>query len=140
MAAFFCCGWSLLSLLWLLSAWDIDLQLLQRCDPGYDDNMSFNVPMVLCSGFTWPTASMAPILKYLGYLFPATWLMHAARAITMKAGGWDIVGCDILILSIMALFFVSGAIFSTRRLRRKVSPETRTYQLLHPVPAAPLEQ
>ncbi len=96
----------------------------------------FNVPMVLCSGFTWPTASMAPILKYLGYLFPATWLMHAARAITMKAGGWDIVGCDILILSIMALFFVSGAIFSTRRLRRKVSPGNKNVPTSSPGPGS----
>lgn len=100
----------------------------------------FNVPMVLSSGFTWPAASMAPIVKYLGYLFPATWLMHAARAITMKAGGWDIVGYDILILSIMALFFVSGAIFSTRRLRRNAALTKKNVPTSYPVPTVPLEQ
>lgn len=77
----------------------------------------FNLPMALGSGFTWPHASMTPLVKYIGYLFPATWMTHATRAITMKAASWEVVWTDIVILAIMAMFFVSGAVISTRKIR-----------------------
>lgn len=79
----------------------------------------FNIPMVLGSGFTWPAGSMAPVVRYIGCLFPATWLAHAGRAITVKGCGWDVVARDFVALGAMALFFVCGAVVSTRRIRSR---------------------
>ncbi|MDI6711223.1 MAG: ABC transporter permease [Bacillota bacterium] len=79
----------------------------------------FNLPMVLGSGFTWPADSMAPGLRYAGWLFPVTWLAHAARAVTMKGCGWDVLARDFVMLAVLAVVFVSLAVAGTRRIRGK---------------------
>jgi len=77
----------------------------------------FNLPMALATGFTWPHQSMAAWVRYFGYLCPATWMTHAARAITMKSAGLNEVLTDILVLAIMAVVFVGLAVLSTCRIR-----------------------
>ncbi len=77
----------------------------------------FNIPMVMGSGLIWPFESMAPIIKYIAYLFPYTWMAHAARAITLKGAGIELVKTDLIVLGIMAAFFLTVAVRSAYRIK-----------------------
>lgn len=76
----------------------------------------FNIPMVFGSGLIWPFDSMAPAVRYIAYLFPYTWMGHAARAITLKGAGLSLIWIDLAVLGAMAVFLAGGAAASVRRM------------------------
>jgi ABC-2 type transport system permease protein len=75
----------------------------------------FNIPMLMGSGLNWPFSSMSIAIKYIACLFPYTWMAHAARAITMKGAGIDIIWPDLTVLAAMAAVFIFGAVKSVDR-------------------------
>jgi len=64
-----------------------------------------SLPLFLASGFTWPLESMPAVIRWIMYCQPLTWMLKAARAITMRNAGWDIVAPYLLILVAMAIIF-----------------------------------
>ncbi|NTW05658.1 MAG: ABC transporter permease [Peptococcaceae bacterium] len=75
----------------------------------------FNIPMLMGSGLNWPFSSMSSVVKYIAFLFPYTWMAHAARAITLKGAGITLIWPDLAVLAAMAIVFIFGAVKSVDR-------------------------
>jgi len=50
--------------------------------------MGTMMPSIFLSGYVFPLDSMWPIFQFLGYLFPTTWLIDAARGVILRGAGW----------------------------------------------------
>uniref|UniRef100_A0AB33JFT4 Transport permease protein n=1 Tax=Prevotella sp. GTC17259 TaxID=3236795 RepID=A0AB33JFT4_9BACT len=68
------------------------------------------MPSLLLSGMIYPVESMATILQYISLIVPARWYIDAIRKLMIMGVGIDMVLENILILSAMALLFITIAL------------------------------
>ncbi len=77
--------------------------------------LSTLLPSLLLSGFVFPLENMPAALQVVARLLPATYLVHALKAILLRGNGLDVVAPDIF--AILAFFLVM-LLISLKRFRR----------------------
>ena len=75
----------------------------------------FFLPSLLLSGFMFPFRGMPQWAQYLGEIFPLTHFLRLIRAIMLKGAGAEIVGSQLVILTLFALAFSTIALQRFRR-------------------------
>ena len=60
--------------------------------------MGTMMPSIFLSGYVFPLDSMWPLFQILGYLFPTTWLIDAARGVILRGAGWSELWIHSLVL------------------------------------------
>jgi ABC-2 type transport system permease protein len=78
--------------------------------------MGTMMPSIFLSGYVFPLDSMPLFFQALGYLFPTTWLIDAARGVILRGAGWSELWLHSLILWAMGLtaFLLAMAKFRKR--------------------------
>lgn len=51
--------------------------------------MGTMMPSIFLSGYVFPLDSMPYVFQLVGYLFPTTWLIDAARGVILRGAGWS---------------------------------------------------
>ncbi len=51
--------------------------------------MGTMMPSIFLSGYVFPLDSMPLFFQWVGYLFPTTWLIDAARGVILRGAGWS---------------------------------------------------
>jgi ABC-2 type transport system permease protein len=64
------------------------------------------LPIIILSGFIYPTESLPEILQYLSHLIPAKWFLIIIRSVMIKGAGLSYVLNETLILIGMMIFFI----------------------------------
>lgn len=77
--------------------------------------LSTLLPSLLLSGFVFPIENMPPVLQGVAHVLPATYLVHALKAILLRGNGLAAVVPDILA---MLAFFLVVLLVSVKRFRR----------------------
>jgi len=72
--------------------------------------ISLFLPTTLLSGFIYPIENMPVILQWLCQIFPATWFIEAIKTVMIKGEGFHFIWVQLLVLSSMAIFFISLSI------------------------------
>lgn len=78
------------------------------------------LPQVMLSGMIFPLASMAPGVRWLGYLLPLTYFVMGMRGIFLKGSSVGALSRPLLILGVMAFVIFALAIL---RFRRDLAPK-----------------
>jgi ABC-2 type transport system permease protein len=65
--------------------------------------MGTMMPSIFLSGYVFPLDSMPLFFQWVGYLFPTTWLIDAARGVILRGAGWQELWQHSLILWAMGL-------------------------------------
>lgn len=65
------------------------------------------MPVIMLSGFIFPIASLPFPLQGLSKILPATWYLQIVRGIILKASGWGNLSTPIVILTAMAVLWVT---------------------------------
>jgi ABC-2 type transport system permease protein len=47
------------------------------------------MPSIFLSGYVFPLDSMPLFFQWVGYMFPTTWLIDAARGVILRGAGWS---------------------------------------------------
>jgi ABC-2 type transport system permease protein len=78
--------------------------------------MGTMMPSIFLSGYVFPLDSMPLFFQGVGYLFPTTWLIDAARGVILRGAGWSELWLHSLILWTMGLaaFVLAMAKFRKR--------------------------
>ncbi|MFT7579055.1 MAG: ABC-2 type transport system permease protein [Myxococcota bacterium] len=76
------------------------------------------LPALLLSGFVFPISNMPPVLQAVSSALPATYLVHALRAILLRGNGLDAVAGDV---GAMAIFFAVMLLISLKRFKRWIA-------------------
>jgi ABC-2 type transport system permease protein len=89
------------------------------------------LPQVMLSGLIFPLSSMAPGVRWIGYLLPLTYFIEIARGVMLRGAS-----LDALWPSFMYLTFIGVVVFSlaTLRFQRSLAP-ARTHARGTPEPA-----
>ncbi|MBI4208487.1 MAG: ABC transporter permease [Deltaproteobacteria bacterium] len=74
-------------------------------------------PMIILSGFLFPTANMPKFFQWVSLLNPVRYFVEIIRGIILKGNGWEILWPQALVL---ALFGVVLIVFSTTRIHRQI--------------------
>ncbi|MCI0681518.1 MAG: ABC transporter permease [Gemmataceae bacterium] len=51
--------------------------------------MGTMMPSIFLSGYVFPLDSMPVVFQVIGYMFPTTWLIDAARGVILRGAGWS---------------------------------------------------
>lgn len=78
------------------------------------------LPQVMLSGMIFPLASMAPGVRWIGYLLPLTYFVMGMRGIFLKGSSMSALSRPLLILGVMAIVIFVLAIL---RFRRDLAPK-----------------
>ncbi len=81
------------------------------------------LPQVMLSGMIFPLASMAPGVRWIGYLLPLTYFVMGMRGVFLKGSSIGALSRPLLILGVMALVIFVLAIL---RFRRDLAPKRAT--------------
>jgi len=81
------------------------------------------LPQVMLSGMIFPLASMAPGVRWIGYLLPLTYFVMGMRGVFLKGSSIGALSRPLLILGVMALVIFVLAIL---RFRRDLAPKRTT--------------
>ena len=68
--------------------------------------MGLMLPVILLSGFIFPTTSMPVILQIISDVIPAKWFLIILKEIMLKGVGLSFIWKETLILTVMTLFFI----------------------------------
>lgn len=69
--------------------------------------MGLMLPVILLSGLMFPIENMPLLLQYIAQIIPAKWYISAMRAVMIQGQGIAAIGNELLVLSAMAIFFIS---------------------------------
>ena len=78
------------------------------------------LPQVMLSGMIFPLASMAPGVRWIGYLLPLTYFVMGMRGVFLKGSSIGALSRPLLILGVMAVVIFVLAIL---RFRRDLAPK-----------------
>jgi ABC-2 type transport system permease protein len=78
------------------------------------------LPQVMLSGMIFPLASMAPGVRWIGYLLPLTYFVMGMRGVFLKDSSFSALSFPLLILGLMAVVIFVLAIL---RFRRDLAPK-----------------
>ncbi len=87
------------------------------------------LPQIMLSGMIFPLESMAPGVRWIGYLLPLTWFVIGMRGIFLKGSDALVLALPFAILVVMAIVVFGVALI---RFRRDLAPKQRD-----PVDASP---
>ena len=68
--------------------------------------MGLMFPVIMLSGLMFPIENMPMILQGIAQIIPAKWYISAARNIMIKGVGFSSIGKELIVLSVMAVFFI----------------------------------
>lgn len=74
------------------------------------------LPTMLLSGFIYPVENMPVALQVIGDVFPAKWFIIAIKAIMIKGSSIAVVWFELLIMTIMTVFFISVSVIKYRKI------------------------
>lgn len=77
------------------------------------------LPQVMLSGMIFPLASMAPGVRWIGYLLPLTYFVMGMRGVFLKASSASALALPLILLTVMAVVIFGLAIL---RFRRDLAP------------------
>jgi ABC-2 type transport system permease protein len=77
------------------------------------------LPQFLLSGLFFPLYSMAPAVRWIGYLLPLTYFIRIARGVMVRGAPISALWLPLVILAAMAVIVFT---FSTLRFRRDLAP------------------
>jgi ABC-2 type transport system permease protein len=80
------------------------------------------LPQVMLSGMIFPLQSMAPGVRWIGYLLPLTYFVMGMRGIFLKASSFEALAPPLLLLTLMAVVIFVLAIL---RFRRDLAPKQK---------------
>jgi ABC-2 type transport system permease protein len=78
------------------------------------------LPQVMLSGMIFPLASMAPGVRWIGYLLPLTYFVMGMRGVFLKDSSFSALSFPLFILGVMAVVIFVLAIL---RFRRDLAPK-----------------
>ena len=78
------------------------------------------LPQILLSGMIFPLDSMAPGVRWIGYLLPLTYFTMISQGVMLRGADWAHMVLPLGVLVIMAIVFFGIAVFV---LHRSISPE-----------------
>ena len=77
------------------------------------------LPQIMLSGIIFPLSSMAPAVRWLGYLLPLTYFNQVAKGVMLRGAGLaDLVGPLLLLAGLGAVTFTAAVL----RFRSQLSP------------------
>jgi ABC-2 type transport system permease protein len=94
------------------------------------------LPQIMLSGLIFPLRSMAPGVRWIGYLLPLTYFVQISRGVMLRAAPIDALWQSFAILGVLGVVVLGLA---TLRFRRQLAPapvRPRRSPELHPVGAA----
>jgi ABC-2 type transport system permease protein len=65
------------------------------------------LPIIILSGFIYPTESLPQILQYISHIIPAKWFLIIIRSVMIKGADFGNVINETLILVGMMIFFIA---------------------------------
>jgi ABC-2 type transport system permease protein len=77
--------------------------------------MGTMMPSIFLSGYVFPLDSMPIFFQYVGYLFPTTWLIDAARGVILRGAGWSELWTHSLVLWSMGVVAFGLAMMKFRK-------------------------
>ncbi|MCS7047101.1 MAG: ABC transporter permease [Gemmataceae bacterium] len=77
--------------------------------------MGTMMPSIFLSGYVFPLDSMPIFFQYVGYLFPTTWLIDAARGVILRGAGWRELWVHSLVLWSMGVVAFTLAMMKFRK-------------------------
>lgn len=80
------------------------------------------LPQIMLSGMIFPLESMAPGVRWIGYLLPLTWFVIGMRGIFLKGSDAAVLALPFGILVVMAVVVFGVALI---RFRRDLAPKQR---------------
>jgi ABC-2 type transport system permease protein len=77
------------------------------------------LPQIMLSGLIFPLSSMAPGVRWIGYVLPLTYFIQIARGVMLRGAGLDALWPSFLYLA-----FIGAVVFglATARFRRSLAP------------------
>jgi len=81
------------------------------------------MPQIMLSGMIFPLGSMAPVIRWIGYMFPLTWFIKGMRGIFLRGSDVSALANSLAILVFMAIVVSAVALF---RFRQDLAPKQRT--------------
>ncbi|MEV6103596.1 ABC transporter permease [Streptomyces sp. NPDC051940] len=81
------------------------------------------MPQILLSGMIFPLESMAPGVRWIGYLLPLTWFNMIANGVMLRAAPISSLWLPLLVLAVMASAIFAAAVL---RFRRDLAPRMPT--------------
>lgn len=78
------------------------------------------LPQIMLSGMIFPLGSMAPGVRWIGYLLPLTWFVIGMRGIFLKGSSTSALAFPLFILAVMAVVVLAVALL---RFRRDLTPK-----------------
>jgi ABC-2 type transport system permease protein len=75
------------------------------------------LPGFMLSGMAFPLESIPVALQVVSYLFPARYMVEIARGVFLRGASWDILGPQVLALTVYAAVALSVATLLNRRRR-----------------------
>jgi ABC-2 type transport system permease protein len=77
--------------------------------------MGTMMPSIFLSGYVFPLDSMPWFFQYVGYMFPTTWLIDAARGVILRGAGWSELWLHSAVLWAMAVAAFGLAMMKFRK-------------------------
>ena len=78
-------------------------------------NMIVTLPSMFVTGVFFPLSSVPDWMRYIAYLLPLTYANDAMRAVMIKGQGLDVIGTDLVVLSLFALITFTAGVHLFRR-------------------------
>ena len=67
------------------------------------------------TGVFFPLSSVPDWMRYIAYLLPLTYANDAMRTVMIKGQGLDVIGTDLVVLSLFALITFTAGVHLFRR-------------------------
>lgn len=77
--------------------------------------MGTMMPSIFLSGYVFPLDSMPMVFQWVGYMFPTTWLIDAARGVILRGAGWQELWTHSIVLWSMGIVSFMLAMMKFRK-------------------------